>query len=172
MKKITKPYLQFYIFPPSQPFVAVRGRIYVLADWHPNRCRTLRKHTRIISPPLDMKGCICHFKWQIHPFISKGTICMPFMGQTLRIHLPYGTLYMPLRTSHTRFSEWAYVRHVTIQVAVQSEHKPYYECRYVPCEFFTHHANHTTYQFVPPAQNVELTVRNPSWAIRKMAIQV
>ena len=23
----------------------------------------------------DMKGCICHFvKWQIHPFISKGTI--------------------------------------------------------------------------------------------------
>ena len=24
---------------------------------------------------LDMKGCICHFtKWQIHPFISKGTI--------------------------------------------------------------------------------------------------
>ena len=25
--------------------------------------------------PLDMKGCICHFvKWQIHPFISKGTI--------------------------------------------------------------------------------------------------
>ena len=28
--------------------------------------------------PLDMKGCICHFaKWQIHPFISKGTICEP-----------------------------------------------------------------------------------------------
>ena len=25
--------------------------------------------------PLDMKGSICHFaKWQIHPFISKGTI--------------------------------------------------------------------------------------------------
>ena len=25
--------------------------------------------------PLDMKGCICHFaKWQIDPFISKGTI--------------------------------------------------------------------------------------------------
>ena len=23
---------------------------------------------------LDIKGCICHFtKWQIHPFISKGT---------------------------------------------------------------------------------------------------
>ena len=29
----------------------------------------------IHSVPLDMKGCICHFsKWQIHPFISKGTI--------------------------------------------------------------------------------------------------
>ena len=26
--------------------------------------------------PFDMKGCICHFvKWQIHPLISKGTIC-------------------------------------------------------------------------------------------------
>ena len=26
---------------------------------------------------LDMKGCICHFvKWQIHPFISKVTICV------------------------------------------------------------------------------------------------
>ena len=25
-------------------------------------------------PPLDIKGCICHFtKWQIHPFISKVT---------------------------------------------------------------------------------------------------
>ena len=27
--------------------------------------------------PLDKKGCICHFtKWQIHPFISKVTICI------------------------------------------------------------------------------------------------
>ena len=27
--------------------------------------------------PLDMKGCICHFlKWQIHPFISEGTMCL------------------------------------------------------------------------------------------------
>ena len=25
-----------------------------------------------------MEGCICHFvKWQIHPFISKGTKCQP-----------------------------------------------------------------------------------------------
>ena len=31
--------------------------------------------------PLDMKGCICHFiKWQIHPFISKGTtICFSYL---------------------------------------------------------------------------------------------
>ena len=40
-------------------------------------------HQYIVT--LDMKGCICHFtKWQIHPFISKGTnymtcvICGPF----------------------------------------------------------------------------------------------
>ena len=26
-------------------------------------------------PPLDIKGCICHFiKWQIHPFISDVTM--------------------------------------------------------------------------------------------------
>ena len=26
--------------------------------------------------PLDMKGCICLFtKWQMQPFISKGTVC-------------------------------------------------------------------------------------------------
>ena len=26
--------------------------------------------------PLDIKGCICHFtKWQMHPFISKGSKC-------------------------------------------------------------------------------------------------
>ena len=32
-------------------------------------------HCRILIVPLDMKGCICHFaKWQIHPFISEGTI--------------------------------------------------------------------------------------------------
>ena len=31
--------------------------------------------------PLDMKECICHFtKWQIHPFISKGTTCALFPG--------------------------------------------------------------------------------------------
>ena len=40
----------------------------------------LRKFVRIASEnifvTLDMKGCICHFvKWQIHPFLSKGTNC-------------------------------------------------------------------------------------------------
>ena len=34
-----------------------------------------KQHVYIV--PLDMKGCICHFvKWQIHPFISKGTTCI------------------------------------------------------------------------------------------------
>ena len=37
--------------------------------------------------PSDMKGCICHFvKWQIHPFIFKGTICR-------------GSLFLPHKTS-------------------------------------------------------------------------
>ena len=32
-------------------------------------------HRQEHTVPLDMKGCICHLaKWQIHPFISKGTI--------------------------------------------------------------------------------------------------
>ena len=32
--------------------------------------------------PLDMKGCICHFtKWQIHPFISKGSKCTPHISR-------------------------------------------------------------------------------------------
>ena len=38
---------------------------------------------------LDMKGCICHFtKWQIHPFMSKGTICeqMTNVKVMLRFH--------------------------------------------------------------------------------------
>ena len=35
--------------------------------------------------PLDMKGCICHFvKWQIHPFISKGTIDCA-LANTIRV---------------------------------------------------------------------------------------
>ena len=36
--------------------------------------------------PLDMKGCICHLtKWQIHPFISKGTIYFEYAFQTLNL---------------------------------------------------------------------------------------
>ena len=34
-------YEQFYIFPPNQPFVAVRGRRYVLADCYMNGYRSL-----------------------------------------------------------------------------------------------------------------------------------
>ena len=43
--KIPQTYAQFYIFSPNQPSVEVRGRTYVLADWHRNRCCTLQKHS-------------------------------------------------------------------------------------------------------------------------------
>ena len=34
------------------------------------------RHCFDIVVPFDMKACICHFvKWQIHRFISKGTLC-------------------------------------------------------------------------------------------------
>ena len=43
--------------------------------------------------PLYMKGCICHYtKWQIHPFISKGTI----YGAQFRVHSTIDS------TTHTR----------------------------------------------------------------------
>ena len=48
-EKIPEPYALFYIFSTNQPFVAFRGCRYVLADRHPNRCRTLRKYPRIIT---------------------------------------------------------------------------------------------------------------------------
>ena len=44
------------------------------------RCTTqameFKPHSHPLThDPFDMKGCICHFtKWQIHPFISKGTL--------------------------------------------------------------------------------------------------
>ena len=53
----------------NQPFVAVRGWRYVLADTHPNRCRPLRKYSRIITyhyismpygPNLTNKFAILH----------------------------------------------------------------------------------------------------------------
>ena len=45
--------------------------------WHLyNQLLKVKYETLIYIVPLDMKGCICHFtKWQIHPFISKETIC-------------------------------------------------------------------------------------------------
>ena len=52
--KIPEPYAQFYIFSTSQPSVAVWGRRYVLADWHPNRWRTSRKYSRFITYPCRM----------------------------------------------------------------------------------------------------------------------
>ena len=45
----TNLYALFYIFSTNKPFVAVRGWKYVLADRHPNRCRTLRKYSHIIT---------------------------------------------------------------------------------------------------------------------------
>ena len=45
---------------------------------HPSACQTDSAISFLYKyiVPLDMKGCICHFiKWQIHPFISKGTTC-------------------------------------------------------------------------------------------------
>ena len=63
-EKIPEPYAQFYIFSANQPFVTVRGKRYVLANWHPNRCRTLRKYCRIITYPCSI-------------------------GQTLQINVPY-----------------------------------------------------------------------------------
>ena len=44
----------------------------------PSLCHRLLIATASPSPqqyaPLDMKGCVCYFaKWQIHPFITKGT---------------------------------------------------------------------------------------------------
>ena len=74
-EKIPEPYAQFYILSQNRPFVAVRGRRYVLADWYPNHCRNLRKHLRIITYPCRM-------------------------GQTLRIHLPqltYAFTYQPYK---------------------------------------------------------------------------
>ena len=36
----------------------------------------ISQHWSLYFITLDMKGCICPFlKWQIHPFIPKGTIC-------------------------------------------------------------------------------------------------
>ena len=58
--------------PRSPPFQAGRFNHCIRA---PAQCHQQARSGQQIVP-LDMKGCICHFvKWQIHPFISKGTKC-------------------------------------------------------------------------------------------------
>ena len=54
--KVNENKLLFSLSPePNSSGLALSGVVYLVS--------------------LDMKGCICHFvKWQIHPFISKGTI--------------------------------------------------------------------------------------------------
>ena len=43
------------------------------------------RNRHVIIVPLDMKGYICHFrKWQIHPFISKQTVCQVSDNQDTR----------------------------------------------------------------------------------------
>ena len=42
--------------------------------WFSDGLENVKPRHQSIYVPLDMIGCICHFtKWQIHPFISKGT---------------------------------------------------------------------------------------------------
>ena len=47
----------------------------------------------ILSDNMGMKGCVWHFtKWQIHPFISKGTV-------TIYLNACLNTYFLPLNTS-------------------------------------------------------------------------
>ena len=61
-----------------------------------------------------MKGCICHFaKWQIHPFISKGTVCNCHLSaESLRYIVVSGTrlhiLYLYL------YIKWPVIIHYII----------------------------------------------------------
>ena len=49
---------------------------------------------------LGMKGCICHFgKWQIHPFISKGTTSTPYIYSPTEQFPQLPTHALPLQTS-------------------------------------------------------------------------
>ena len=107
MKKIpnhTEPYALFYIFS-----TAVRGCRYVLADKHPNRCRTLRKYSRIIT----------------YHYIS-----MPYgPNLTNKFAIPHVCLYhVYVPTVHSCPNELYNIHgdtYATIKVSVQSEHEPY-----------------------------------------------
>ena len=105
----TEPYALFYIFSTNQPFVAVQGWRYVLADRHPNRCRTLRKYSRIIT----------------YHHIS-----MPYgPNLTNKFAIPHLCLYhVHVPSVHSCPNELYTINgdtHVTIKVTVQSEHEPY-----------------------------------------------
>ena len=49
----------------------------------------------VISPPLGMKGCICHFvKWQIHTFIPKSGYIYSYYNRSITCSLHHNS--MPL----------------------------------------------------------------------------
>ena len=57
------------------PVVCYRIRCDTIRFRHNHLLITLEFRRSLVT--LDMKGCICHFtKWQIHPFISKVTLCL------------------------------------------------------------------------------------------------
>ena len=129
----TEPYALFYIFSTNQPFVAVRGWRYVLADRHPNRCRTLRNYSRIITYIITYP---CR------------------MGQTLRTNhtqLPEWTIQY----------SWRYARHDQRNSAILAQAVSV-EWRYVRYESITFHTNYITYPPVPSVPNVLLgSLSNP-----------
>ena len=88
-------------------FVAVRGWRYVLADKHPNRIRTLRKYSRIIT----------------YHYIS-----MAYgPNHTNKFAIPHVCLYH-VPTVHSCPNELYNIHgdtHATIKVTVQFEHEPY-----------------------------------------------
>ena len=105
----TEPYSLFYIFSTNQPFVAVRGWRYELADRHTNRCRTFRKYSRIIK----------------YHYIS-----MPYgPNLTNKFAIPHVCLYhVYVPTVHSCPNELYNINgdtHVTIKVTEQSEHEAY-----------------------------------------------
>ena len=106
--------IKFTEFPridSGRPFLKIRGWRYVLADRHPNRCRTLRKYSRIIT----------------YHYISMS------YGPNLtnKFAIPHVCLYhVYVPTVHSCPNELYNSRgntHVTIKVTVQFEH----EWRYI-----------------------------------------
>ena len=89
--------------------MAVRGWRYVLADRHPNRCRTLRKYSRIIT----------------YHYIS-----MPYGPNfTNKFAIPHVCLYHVYVPAVHSYPNELYNfhgdTHATIKAAVQSEHEQY-----------------------------------------------